>query len=59
MTFYENLVMQTQQNYSMYYQIYQQRFGIMNVIQGCFYDYPTDDDRKELLMTRINSCRNS
>lgn len=26
---------------------FQQRFRIMNVIQGCFYDYPADDDRKE------------
>ncbi len=26
---------------------YQQRFGIMNVIQGCFFDYPADHDRNE------------
>ncbi len=26
---------------------YQQRFGIMNVIQGCFYNYPSADDRNE------------
>lgn len=26
---------------------YQQKFGIMNVIQGCFYNYPSADDRNE------------
>lgn len=26
---------------------FQQRFGIMNVIQGCFFDYPSENDRKE------------
>ncbi len=26
---------------------YQRRFGIMNVIQGCFFDYPSGDDRRE------------
>ncbi len=26
---------------------YQQRFGIQNVVQGCFYNYPADIDRKE------------
>lgn len=26
---------------------YQRRFGIMNVIQGCFYDYPSEADRHE------------
>lgn len=26
---------------------YMQKFGIMSVIQGCFYQYPTEDDRKE------------
>lgn len=26
---------------------WQQRFGIMNVLQGCFFDYPSDDERKE------------
>lgn len=26
---------------------YMQRFGIMNVIQGCFYQYPSEEDRKE------------
>lgn len=26
---------------------FQQKYGIMNVIQGCFFQYPTDNDRKE------------
>lgn len=26
---------------------FQQRFGINSVIQGCFFDYPSDSDRRE------------
>lgn len=32
---------------------FQQKYGIMNVIQGCFYQYPTDDDRKEFFVRLV------
>ena len=32
---------------------FQQKYGILNVIQGCFYQYPTDDDRKEFFVRLV------
>lgn len=33
---------------------FQRRFGIMNVIQGCFFDYPAAADRKEFFKRLVH-----
>lgn len=33
---------------------FQRRFGIMNVIQGCFFDYPDAADRKEFFQRLVH-----